>query len=102
RSIAENGGDRLERLAVEIRNKEQTRQVRERKAQRYAELVQAVGETPAGDEAEFIVQRQRFQQLEEAAQAREASLQNDLTEHGVSLRQGKQAHDALSAEINSL
>ncbi|MFO7580177.1 MAG: ATP-binding protein [Nitrosomonas halophila] len=102
RSIAENGGDRLERLAVEIHNKEQTRQARERKAQRYAELVRAVDEIPAGDEADFIVQRQRFQQLEEAAQAREASLQNDLTEHGVSLRQGKQAHDALSAEINSL
>src|SRR5690606_34241451 len=28
--------------------------------------------------------------------------QNDLTEHGVSLRQGKQAHDALVAEIDSL
>lgn len=102
RSIAENGGDRLERLTVEIHNKEQARQARERKAQRYAELVRAVDEIPAADEADFIVQRERFQQLEEAAQAREASLQNDLTEHGVSLRQGKQAHDALSAEINSL
>lgn len=102
RSIAENGGDRLERLTVEIHNKEQARQARERKAQRYAELVRAVDEIPAADEADFIVQWERFQQLEEAAQAREASLQNDLTEHGVSLRQGKQAHDALSAEINSL
>ncbi|MGG7054328.1 ATP-binding protein [Nitrosomonas sp. ANs5] len=102
RSIAENGGDRLERLAVEIRNKDQARQARERKAQRYAELVRAIDEAPAGDEAEFITQRQRFGELEEAARAREASLQNDLTEHGVSLRQGKQAHDALVAEIDSL
>ena len=102
RSIAENGGDRLERLAVEIRKKDQERQARERKAQRYAELVRAVGETPAGDEFGFLDQRKRLSVLTEASHVTDASLQNDLTEHGVSLRQGKQEHDELSAEINSL
>ncbi|MDR4653466.1 MAG: ATP-dependent exonuclease SbcCD, C subunit-like protein, partial [Nitrosomonas sp.] len=102
RSIAENGGDRLERLAAEIRTKDQERQMRERKAQRYAELVRAIDEIPTGDEADFITQQQHFFALEEAARTREAGLQNDLTEHGVSLRQGKQAHDALIAEIDSL
>lgn len=102
RSIAENGGDRLERLSVEIRNKDQERQMRERKAQRYTELVRAIDETPAGDEASFIAQQQRFLVLEEAARAREAALQNNLTEHGVSLRQGKQEYDALVGEIDSL
>ncbi|MDT8364559.1 MAG: ATP-binding protein [Nitrosomonas sp.] len=97
RSIAENGGDRLERLALEIRSKDH-----ERQAQRYAELVQAIDEIPAGDEAGFIVQRRCFLVLEEAARTREGSLQNDLTEHGVGLRQGKQAHDELTAEIDSL
>jgi len=101
-SIAENGGDRLERLAGEIRNKDQEREQRERKAQRYAILVRAVGESPSGDEPGFIGQRQRFSALAEAARAQDACLQNDLTEHGVSLRQGKQEHDELSAEINSL
>jgi uncharacterized protein YPO0396 len=102
RSIAESGGDRLERLAAEIRNKDQERLARERKAQRYAELVRAIDEIPAGDETGFITQRQHFLVLEEAARSREAGLQNDLTEHGVSLRQGKQTYDALTAEIDSL
>jgi len=102
RAIAENGGDRLERLAAEIRKKEQERQARERKAQRYAELVKAVGEIPIEDEAGFFAQRQRCSALGEYLRTRDASLQNDLTEHGVNLLQGKQEHDALSAEINSL
>lgn len=102
RSIADNGGDRLERLAAEIHKKEQERQVCERKAQRYTELVRAIDELPAADETSFLAQRQRFTVLEEAAQARDAQLQNELTEHGVSLRQGKQEHGLLSAEIDSL
>ena len=102
RSIADNGGDRLERLGVEIRKKDQDRQTRERKAQRYTELVHAVGESPSGDETSFLSQRQRFSTLAEAAQAQTDHLQNHLTENGVSLRQGKQEHDELTAEINSL
>jgi len=102
RSIAENGGDRLERLAVEIRKKEQEREVRARKAQSYAELVHAVAESPTDDEEGFLRQRQRFLTLAEAARAQDASLQNNLTEHSVSLRQGKQEHDTLTAEVNSL
>ena len=102
RNIADNGGDRLEWLANEIRKKDEERQRRQRKAQRYAELAQAVDASPAGSEADFPAQRQHFVMLAEAAHSEEARLQNDLTEHGVSLRQGKQAHDALSAEISSL
>jgi uncharacterized protein YPO0396 len=102
RSIADNGGDRLERLAGEIHKKDQERQTRERKAGRYGELVRALGEKPASDEDGFGVQRQRFAGLAEAALAREAGLQNGLTEHGVSLRQGKLEHDQLAAEIDSL
>lgn len=102
RAIANSGGDRLERLAGEIRKKDQERQARERKAQRYAELVRAIGEAPAETEAGLLEQRQRFAALWEALGARDADLQNDLTEHGVSLRQGKQEHATLAAEINSL
>ncbi|MDD5403169.1 MAG: ATP-binding protein [Sulfuricella sp.] len=102
RSIADNGGDRLDRLAAEIRKQEVAREARERKAQRYEELVRTLGENPASDEAAFDAQRQHFAALAEAARTREAGLQNDLTEHGVSLRQGKQEHEALSAEVDSL
>lgn len=102
RSIADNGGDRLERLALEIFRTNQELQVRERKARHYAELLHVLGESPAEDEFGFLGQRQRFLVLAEAAGTQDASLQNDLTEHGVSLRQGKREHDDLFAEINSL
>ncbi|MEF3076708.1 ATP-binding protein [Methylobacter sp. Wu1] len=102
RSISDNGGDRLERLDIDIRNKERERQTRESKAQRYAELVRAIGESPSEDDAGFQAQRQRFLALAEAARIEDDRLQNDLTEQSVVLRQGKQAHDELTAEINSL
>jgi uncharacterized protein YPO0396 len=101
-NIADNGGDRLERLAGEIRNKGQERQRREQKARRYTELVRAIGEIAALDEPGFLDKRRRFSALVEAERTREADLQNRLTEHGVNLRQGKQEHDELSAEIASL
>ncbi|MEO5655248.1 MAG: SbcC/MukB-like Walker B domain-containing protein, partial [Nitrosospira sp.] len=102
RSIADNGGDRLERLAIEIFRKNQELQMRERKARHYAELLRVLGESPAEDEFGFFGQRQRFLVLAEAAETQDANLQNDLTEHGVSFRQDKQEHDDLLTEINSL
>ncbi|MGZ8242696.1 SbcC/MukB-like Walker B domain-containing protein [Methylomagnum sp.] len=102
RAIAENGGDRLERLALDIRKQEQERDIRQRRAKRHAELVGAIGEIPACDEPAFLTQRRRFGELAEALRGRDAELQNRLTEHGVNLRQGKQEHAALMAEIASL
>ncbi|MFE8035222.1 ATP-binding protein, partial [Thiohalocapsa marina] len=102
RAVAENGGDRLERLAAEIRQKEALREARKTKAQRYADLVASLDETPAADESAFLAQRGRLQTQREALHAREADLQNALTELGVSLRQGRQEQDALQAEIDSL
>lgn len=101
-SIADNGGDRIERLATDIRSKDAEREKRQEKAQRYARLVRAASEAPAETEAEFLMLRSRFTELGNGLEAREAELQNDLTEHGVSLRQGKQEHEALTAEIASL
>ena len=102
RAIAQEGGDRLERLAADIRRLERERETRERKAGRYADLVRTVGERPVRDDAEFLAQRQRLADLTEELGARNASLQNDLTEHEVSFRRGKEEHDALTAEIASL
>lgn len=102
RNIADNGGDRLERLADEIRKKNNECEKCERKALRYTELARSVGVIPAEDEPAFLTQRQSLSALTEIAKAREAELQNELTEHAVTLRQGKQEHDALFAEIKSL
>jgi uncharacterized protein YPO0396 len=101
-AINDNGGDRLERLAVEIRKKEQLRDTRKTKASRYGELATVLGEPLATDTATFAAQRGKYQSWREEARNRDADLQNALTEHGVTLRQGKQEHDQLSGEIDSL
>ncbi|MCG6868985.1 MAG: ATP-dependent exonuclease SbcCD, C subunit-like protein [Gammaproteobacteria bacterium] len=102
RSIADNGGDRLERLAEEIRLKVRERDLRKKKADRYAELARAIGEHVAEDEGAFAERRASRFQLLEASRSREAELQNALTEQAVELRQGKQTHEQLIAEIESL
>jgi uncharacterized protein YPO0396 len=102
RNIANNGGDRLDWLASEIQKKDQEREQRERRARRYADLLHAVSEKPPTDENSFLDQRQRFSALAEADRLKEDSTQNRLTEHSVSMRQGKLEHDTLAAEIASL
>ncbi len=101
-AIYDNGGDRLERLAAEIRKKVQLRDVRQAKAGRYGELASVLGEPVPAEAATFTAQRGAFQVGREAARNEDADLQNALTEHGVTLRQGKQEHELLSAEIDSL
>jgi uncharacterized protein YPO0396 len=101
-AISNNGGDRLEQLAAEIRKKEQVREARQNKAERYGRLAAILNEPIAADASDFADQRNRFQSWREGERERDADLQNSLTEHGVTLRQGKQQHDELSAEINSL
>jgi len=101
-AINDNGGDRLERLAAEIRKKEQLRDARKTKDGRYGELAAVLGEPVAADAATFAAQHGNYQSWREEARNHDADLQNTLTEHGVTLRQGKLEHEQLSAEIDSL
>jgi uncharacterized protein YPO0396 len=101
-AINNNGGDRLEQLAAEIRKKEQVREARQIKAERYGRLAAVLNEPIAADASAFAEQRERFKSWREEDRERDADLQNSLTEHEVTLRQGKQQHDELSAEVSSL
>jgi uncharacterized protein YPO0396 len=101
-SIAANGGDRLERLAEEMRIKGGERDARKKKAERYTELVRAAGGHPGEDEAAFQAQHKESVRQLDLTGAREAELQNALTEQAVELHQGKQQHDLLTGEIDSL
>lgn len=101
-AINNNGGDRLERLAAEIRKQAQLRDARRAKAARYGELAVVLGEPVAADDAMFSSQRAQFKAWREHAGNHDADLQNALTEHGVTLRQGKLEHEELAAEIDSL
>jgi uncharacterized protein YPO0396 len=101
-SISANGGDRLERLAEAIRVKGTERDARKKKAERYAQLVRAAGGHPGEDEAAFQARHKESVRQLELTGTREAELQNALTEQAVELHQGKQQHDQLSGEIDSL
>ena len=102
RSMASNGGDRLEQLAAAIRKGQEEVERRRLKATRYNALARGAGLLSMGSPTDFLAQRQSLAGMREVAQAREADLQNQLTEHAVDLRQGKLGHDELTREIQSL
>jgi uncharacterized protein YPO0396 len=101
-SIFDNGGDRLERLAAEIKKREDRGRTRRAKAESYHLLVQRVGEGVAPDEPAFLMQRTRFMELREELRTQEAALRNEHTEHEVEMRERRKAHAELQAEIDSL
>lgn len=101
-AIADNGGDRLERLAAEIRRKEQERDKRAQKAKRYGELLDRLDESLAGDAAAFIDQRIRLNERADALKERIADLENEEREHDFAFRKGRERHQALKDEIASL
>jgi len=102
RTMAENGGDRIERLSEEIRTKEKEQQRRRLKADRHAELARTLGLSPADNEEAFLGQGRKGAALREAAAELEAGIQNRLNEAGVSFAQGRGEHEQLTAEINGL
>lgn len=102
RSIADNGGDRIERLAEEIRKKEEECGQCRNREKRYAELTGSLGMTASDSADDFLIQRKSFAVLTEKTADREAQLQNELNEAGVSFAQWRQEHEALMTEIKSL
>lgn len=101
-AINHNGGDRLERLAADIRKKEQLRDARKAKAGRHGELVAVLGEPVAADAATFRRQRAQFKTWREEVRSRDSELENQKSEHEFNFRQGRQEHDQLTTEIDSL
>jgi uncharacterized protein YPO0396 len=101
-SIADNGGDRIERLGEEIRLKTEERDRRLKKAARYEELARPLQRTTPENESAFQSQRQELLGMVDALNERDDSLQNDLNEMGVSFAQQRKDHNFLLAEIASL
>jgi uncharacterized protein YPO0396 len=102
RAIADQGGDRLEQLAAEIRSQENERDRRKKRAERYSALLAKLDETAANDEPTFTGLRRKLADLREDLDLQDGGLQNQITEWGVLLRDGKRDHDALREEIASL
>ncbi|WP_449257947.1 ATP-binding protein [Chlorobium limicola] len=101
-TIAENGGDRIENIGAEIRQKQSELERCRQKAVRYEELVRQLGERPASNVDEFLDQRSTHGTMREECADGEARVQNDLNEAGVLFTQGRQEHERLTAEIRGL
>lgn len=102
RSIAENGGDRIQRISAEILQKQVERDRRMQKAERYAELIRLLGEDPALNEDAFLRQRVDCATLREIIEEDEAGVQNKRTLAEVAFSRGKEDYAQLQAEIGSL
>jgi uncharacterized protein YPO0396 len=102
RTIAENGGDRIESIGQEILQKQDELERRQQKASRYEELVRALGQHPAATEEEFLRQRSETAMWRETTEDTEVRTQNDLNEAGVLFKQGKDEYDQLQSEITGL
>jgi uncharacterized protein YPO0396 len=101
-SIAANGGERIEQLAAEIRDKSRERDRRKDNADRFADWISKLGERPAKDATAFHTQQKHILQLGEACAADADRLQNKLTEQSVELKQKRDEYDELNQELTSL
>lgn len=102
RSMRDNGGDRLEELAADIRRLAHEKTQRQQKADRHAALLTRLDETPPADEAGFITQQQGIAKRAEGLRERIADLDNRQREEDFAFRKGREEHAELSAEIDSL
>ncbi|MCX7693323.1 ATP-binding protein [Tepidimonas taiwanensis] len=102
RALRDNGGNRLEELAAEIRRLEQDKAQRQQRADRYRALLARLDESMPLDEAGFLAQQQGIHQRAEDLRSRIAELDNREREEDFVFRKGREEHRALSEEIESL
>jgi uncharacterized protein YPO0396 len=101
-NIGANGGDRLERLTIEIRTTTKEKAKREEQAERYQTLVQQVGLPERLDSATFFANLSQLEARRIDLDQQEADLQNGVTEQAVALAGLRQKHRELTSEIDSL
>lgn len=102
RALRDNGGDRLEELAADIRRLEHDKEQRQKKSDRLRELLARIDEAPPGDEADFLARQQSIAQRAEDLRGRIVDLDNREREEDFAFRKNREEHTALSDEIESL
>ncbi len=102
RNLRENGGNRLEELAADIRRLEHEKAQRQQKADRHTTLLARIDEISPTDEAMFLDQQQAIASRAEGLRERIADLDNREREEDFAFRKGREEHTALSEEIDSL
>jgi uncharacterized protein YPO0396 len=102
RTIAEQGGDRIEQLQEEIKRKEEQLQRSRHKAQRHTELLEELELHPPEDGDTFVRQRRECEKLREQTHEEETRLQNEINEESVTFAALRTEHEQLDADIKSL
>ncbi len=102
RALRDNGGDRLEALAADIRRLEQEQAQRRQRAERFAALLARIATTPPVDEAGFIALQQSIASRAEDLRGALVDLDNHTREEDYAFRKGREEHAALAQEIESL
>ncbi len=102
RSIAENGGDRIDKIEAELRYRNEELERRELKAKKYNEFVRMLGKKPASTQESFIKQSSNIRAWRRSAEEQESGIQNDRTRIEVEFVQGKEEHEKLKVEITGL
>ena len=102
RAIAENGGDRIERIKSEVAAKTREKNDRLRRAQSYDTLARTVELSAAADEEAFSANSHAIIAKKESNAVLQAEKQNALTESAVTFRRLDEERRELLAEIQSL
>ena len=102
RALRDNGGDRLEALAADIRRLELEKTQRQGKAKRFVELLGRIEETMPADDGGFLTQQQSIAQRAEGLREGIVDLKNREREEEFAFRTEREEHEALTAEIESL
>lgn len=100
--IADNGGDRLERLKQEIEQKQQQAKTRRTKFERYSKLLDSLQLSPVENEEEFLNRQTELQVEREQLKSEQADFQNQLQEVNYQFQNQREQHQALTQEIDSL
>jgi uncharacterized protein YPO0396 len=101
-AIAENGGDRIERIKQDIRAKQQEKTDRQKRAERYNAVAQTLNLPAALNADTFLINQRALQSERRKTETRQAEAQNELTETAVELRTLKDKHDTITLELDSL
>lgn len=102
RAIADNGGDRLEQVKADIRDRQARRDERRRRAEQYAGVAEALGWPDARDADGFDENRRRLPGERDDIGQREAQTQARIDAGGAELHQWRRQHRELTDEIDSL
>jgi uncharacterized protein YPO0396 len=101
-AIAEQGGDRIERITAEIAETLARKEDRSQRAEKYEARVRALGFPVPADADAFLGNRRAIELAAAETEAAEAQAQNLLSESNLELRQLQEQYEEIAAELESL